>query len=96
MYGGEIYYYRKNSLEVDCVLVLEDGRYALIEFKLGTKEIEKGAKNLIKVKNLIKNQIEKGETKIQEPSFLAVIYGGNMAYTLDNGVKVLPIGCLKD
>jgi len=96
-YGGRIHYFRKSdSLEVDCVLLLEDGRYALIEFKVGTKEIDKGAKHLIKVENLIKKEIEEGHTKIQEPSFLAIIYGGNIAYTRDDGVKVLPIGCLKN
>lgn len=96
-YGGIVHYFRKNDvLEVDCVLLLEDGRYALIEFKLGTHEIEKGAKHLIKVKDLIKDEIKKGRTKINEPSFLAIIYGGNVAYTREDGVKVIPIGCLKD
>lgn len=96
-YGGKVHYFRKSDvLEVDCVLLLEDGRYALIEFKVGTREIDKGANHLIKVKNLIKNEIDKGNTKINEPSFLAIIYGGNIAYTRDDGVKVIPIGCLKD
>jgi len=96
-YGGRIHYFRKSDvLEVDCVLLLEDGRYALIEFKLGTSEIDKGAKNLIKVKDMIKDEIKNGKTKIDEPSFLAIIYGGNVAYTRDDGVKLIPIGCLRD
>ena len=96
-YGGKVHYFRKSdTLEVDCVLLLKDGRYALIEFKVGTREIEKGAKHLIKVKDLIKDEIKKGRTKIDEPSFLAIIYGGNVAYTREDGVKIIPIGCLKD
>ncbi|KZX14839.1 hypothetical protein MBFIL_07930 [Methanobrevibacter filiformis] len=50
---GKISYYRdRYGLEADCVLHLKDGRYALIEFKLGSSEIEKGAKNLIKLDTL--------------------------------------------
>lgn len=64
------------------------GDYALIEFKLGSDEIEKGAKNLLKLKNLLK------EKNFKEPKFLAVITGGKYAYTTENDVKVIPIGCL--
>lgn len=95
--GGELYYYSdKYGLEVDCVLLLDNGEYALIEFKLGTEEIEKGAKNLIKLKNIILNKINEGKTHIPEPSFLAVITGSDFAYTRKDGVKVLPIASLKD
>ena len=86
---GEISYYRdRNGLEADCVIHLENGDYALIEFKLGSDEIEKGAKNLLKLKNLLK------EKNFKEPKFLAVITGGKYAYTTENNVKVIPIGCL--
>lgn len=94
-YGGSIYYFRKgDTLEIDCVVVLEDGRYALIEIKLGSDEIKKGIKNLHKAKEIIKKEIDKNNTKIPEPSFLAIITGGNVAYTKD-GVMIIPIGCLK-
>lgn len=87
---GEIYYYRdKNGLEADCVIKLENGDYALIEFKLGSDEIEKGVKNLLKLKNLL---IEKN---FKEPKFLTVITGGKFAYTTEEDVKVIPIGCLR-
>ncbi|MDO5824066.1 MAG: DUF4143 domain-containing protein [Methanobrevibacter sp.] len=87
---GEISYYRdRNGLEADCVIHLENGDYALIEFKLGSAEIEKGAKNLLKLKNLLK------ERKFKEPKFLAVITGGKFAYTTEDDVKVIPIGCLR-
>lgn len=94
---GHIYYYRdKLNLEVDCIIQLDDGRYGLIEFKLGSKEEEKGAKNLLKLDKLIKEKIKQNQTKILEPSFLAIINGGKFAYTREDGIKVIPIGCLKD
>ena len=93
---GEILYYRdRNGLEVDCVLELKDGRYSLIEFKLGGNEIEKAAKNLLKLDNLIKKQIIKKDLNIKEPSFLAIVTGGEFAYTRPDGIKILPIGCLR-
>lgn len=86
---GEISYYRdRNGLEADCVIHLENGDYALIEFKLGSDEIEKGAKNLLKLKNLLK------EKNFKEPKFLAVITGGRYAYTTEDNVKIIPIACL--
>ena len=33
--------------------------------------------------------------QVRNPSFLAVLTGGNYAYTRKDGVKVIPIGCLK-
>jgi hypothetical protein len=94
--GGEALYYNDDSgLEADCIIYLDDGRYALIEFKLGNKEINKGAKNLLKLKKLIKESVKNKKIDLEEPSFLAIITGGEIAYTRDDGVKVIPIGCLK-
>ena len=90
-YGGKIsYYHDKSGLEVDCVVHLRDGRYALIECKLGNNGIDEGAKNLIKIKNMI----EKND-RLDNPTFLAVLTGGKYAYTRNDGVKVIPIDCLR-
>lgn len=90
-YGGKIsYYHDKSDLEVDCVVHLRDGRYALIECKLGRNRIEEGAKNLLKINKLI----EKND-KVDNPTFLAILTGGKYAYTRKDGVKVIPIGCLR-
>ena len=90
-FGGSISYYHDNSdTEVDCVVHLNDGRYALIECKLGKTKIEEGAQNLLKVNKLIEANDE-----IRNPSFLAVLTGAEIAYTRKDGVKVIPIGCLK-
>lgn len=95
--GKVSYYHDRYDLEADAVLHIGDGRYALIEFKLGSAEIEEGAKHLLKIKELVQmyNKTEK-QVPLREPDLLLVITGGNMAYTRQDGVKVIPIGCLKD
>ena len=96
--GGSIsYYHDRYDLEADAVLHLEDGRYALIEFKLGSKEIEEGAGHLKEIKRLVQehNKVEK-QIKLREPDLMMVITGGHMAYTRPDGVKVIPLACLKD
>lgn len=96
--GGTVsYYHDRYGLEADAVLHLQDGRYALIEIKLGSKQIEEGAMHLSKLKKLIHqhNEGTKG-AKIKEPSLLMVLTGGEIAYTRKDGVVVVPIGCLKD
>ena len=85
------------GLEADAVLHLDDGRYALIECKLGSREIEDGAKHLLKIKRLIKEaNANSNQQKLRLPDLLIVITGGEIAYTRNDGVKVIPIRCLKD
>jgi hypothetical protein len=90
------YYHDRYGLEADAVMHLPDGRYALIEFKLGGKEIEEGASHLLEIKRLIK---EAGESenhfKLREPDLLMVITGGPIAYSRPDGVKVIPLACLR-
>jgi len=94
---GRVSYYRdRYGLEADCVLHLVDGRYALIEFKLGSNQIEEGAAHLLELKNLIQKANEEKRAKLREPDLLIVITGGEMAYTRKDGVKIIPIGCLRN
>lgn len=95
--GYVSYYHDRYGLEADCVLHLNDGRYALIEFKLGSSEIDEGAQHLIKIENLIKkyNETEK-QMPLRLPDLKIVITGTKYGYKLDNGVLVIPIGCLKN
>jgi len=95
--NGHCAYYRdRYGLEADGVLQLDDGSYALLEFKLGSREIEEGAAHLLKLASLIReyNKTEK-QTPLREPGLLMVITGGKMAYTRPDGVKVIPLACLK-
>ena len=93
--GGKVLYYNDGTLEVDCVLQIADGRYGLIEFKLGDKRIDEGAQTLLKMDKLIKQKIADGNTHIPEPSFLAIITGGPIAKVRKDGVLVIPIGALR-
>ena len=93
--GGKVLYYNDGTLEVDCVLQIADGRYGLIEFKLGDKRIDDGAQSLLKIDKLIKQKIAEGDTYIPEPSFLAVITGDSIAKVRKDGVMVIPIGALR-
>ena len=96
--GGRLsYYHDRSGLDVDAVLHLEDGRYALIECKLGSREIEEGTKHLLEIKRLVTEKNKAGKKTIfREPDLLIVLTGGEMAYTREDGVKVIPIGCMKD
>lgn len=92
--GGTVYHYRdKNNLECDAVVHLENGSYGLIEVKLGGEHlINEGASNL----KVLANKID--TDKMKHPSFLMVLTGvGNYPYKRpEDGVLVVPIGCLKD
>ncbi len=96
-YGSISYYHDRYDLEADAVLHLDDGRYALIEFKLGGAEIDKGAKHLLEIKELVREKNE-NETQIRmrEPDLLLIITGGPIAYTRPDGVKIIPLACLKN
>lgn len=96
--GGRLsYYHDRNELEADAVLHLKDGRYALIECKLGSREIEEGARHLLEIKRLVLKKIKaEKQTKLREPDLLIVLTGGEMAYSREDGVKIIPIGCLRD
>ena len=96
--GGRLsYYHDRFGLEADAVLHLEDGRYALVECKLGSREIEEGAKHLLEIKQLIAEKNKAGkQMKLREPDLLIILTGGEMAYTREDGVKIIPIGCLRD
>ncbi len=96
--GGRIsYYHDRYGLEADAVLHLDNGKYALIEFKLGGREIEEGAGHLLQLKELIRKYNEnEQQCKLREPDLLLIITGGNMAYTREDGVKIIPLACLKN
>ena len=91
--NGEVYHYRdKDGQECDAVIHLRNGSYGLIEIKLGgDKLIEEGTKSL-------KSLEAKTDTdKMNAPSFLMVLTGtGDYAYRRQDGVYVVPIGCLRN
>lgn len=91
--NGGVYHYRdKDGQECDAVIHLRNGKYGLIEIKLGgDRLIEEGAKSL-------RSMVAKIDTdKMNTPSFCMVLTGiGDYAYRRQDGIYVVPIGCLKD
>lgn len=91
--NGNVYHYRDASnLECDAVVHLRNGSYGLIEIKLGgDKLINEGAENLKKMYSKIDTD------KMNNPAFLMVLTAtGRYAYKREDGVFVVPIGCLKN
>lgn len=89
---AQVYHYRdKKGLECDAIIHLRNGSYGLIEIKLGGDTlIEEGAEALKKLSEEIDT------TRMKSPSFKMVLTGvGNFPYRRDDGVLVVPIGCLK-
>jgi predicted AAA+ superfamily ATPase len=87
---GELYHYRDNAgLEIDGIIELSDGRYGAIEVKLGTDQEDIAAANLVRFRNKMQ------EGKVGGPTFLAIVVGtGGFAHTREDGIHVIPIGCL--
>ena len=89
---GQVFHYRdNNNLECDAVIHLRNGHYGLVEIKLGGESlINEGAKNLLLLEQKINTD------KMYAPSFKMVLTAvGQYAYRREDGVYVVPIGCLK-
>lgn len=90
---ANVFHFRdSNDLECDAVIHTKKGQYGLIEVKLGgDKLVEEGAQNLKKLKDTIDT------TKMPDPAFLMVLTAtGSFAYRRNDGVLVVPLGCLRD
>jgi len=86
---GEVFHYHDQyGLESDAIIRLNNGNYALIEVKLGNKSEERGAKNLKKLESLL---TDNGHP---EAAFKMILTGGEYAYKREDGVLVVPLGCL--
>jgi len=91
--NGTVYHYRdKNGLECDAVVHLRNGRYGLVEIKLGgDKAIDEGVGTL----NRLSAQIDTGV--MEPPAFKMIVTGlGDIAYTRKDGIHIVPVGCLRD
>lgn len=91
--NGKVYHYRdKSGLECDTVVHLRNGQYGLIEIKLGGASlIDEGAKAL----NALSAQID--VSRMKAPAFKMVLTAaGEYAFRRpEDGVYVVPVGCLK-
>jgi predicted AAA+ superfamily ATPase len=99
-----MHYTDDSGLEADAVYQLSDGRYALIEIKVGANQIPDAEKSLLKFHEVIRKHNEEALSNpnhpravYREPEALIIICAtAPLAYTTSNGVKVIPISCLKD
>jgi hypothetical protein len=69
---------------------LRNGKYSLIETKLGGSQIDVAAGKLIKLKKMI------DINRMKAPSFLMILTGAKFGYKREDGIYVVPIGCLRD
>ena len=101
--GGEVTHYHDNSdLEVDLILEMPDGRWGAVEVKLSEAGIESGAANLLALKRKMERAGEKETRKTGSaegkrgipPEFMMVLTATGYAYVREDGVMVVPIGCL--
>ncbi len=89
--GGEVCHYSdETGLEADAIITLPDGRWGAVEIKMGQRQVDEAAINLLKLKKKVDTDV------MQPPAFLMVLTGNGYALKLDNGVLVVPITCLKD
>ena len=91
--GGSVYHFRnKAGLECDAVVHLRNGSYGLIEIKLGgEKLIREGVETLTSLTESIDT------SKMKEPAFRMILTAADQyAYRREDGICVVPVGCLKD
>ncbi len=89
---GEVFHYRdSNGLECDAVIHLRNGKYGLVEIKLGGETlIKEGAATLNKFASFIDTD------KMKAPSFKMILTAvGSLAYKREDGIYVVPISSLK-
>jgi predicted AAA+ superfamily ATPase len=86
---AEVFHYRDASdLEIDAIVQKYNGHWCAFEIKLGTKQIDEAAHNLLRF-------AEKIDTSKQSaPRSLNIITGTGMTYTRKDGVNVISIGSL--
>ena len=99
-----LHYSDSIGLEVDAIYQLSDGRYALIEIKRGAAAIPEAEKGLLKFRSLIAEHNEEAMRDREHPGVvyrepsecIIICANADMAYTTENGVRVIPVGCLRD
>lgn len=88
--GGQVYHYRdRDGLEADAVVHLKNGSWGAVEVKLRSEDsIAEGAKHL----RMLADKVDTG--KMKAPAFLMVVTATEFAYRREDGVYVVPLGCL--
>ena len=86
---GDVFFYKDaRGLECDAIIELADGRWGAVEIKLEQSLVPKAVDSLMKIASEVRSQ------HAGEPSFLMVLTSGEVGYKREDGVYVVPIGCL--
>jgi len=89
--GGEVYRYKdKSGLEIDAIVQVDGGRWGAAQVKMGSHLFDEAAEKLKKFADKI------DISRMEAPSFLAIISATEYAYQREDGVYVIPIGMLRD
>jgi len=88
-FDADVYHYRDGSgLEADAILELGDGRWAAVEVKLGVRDIDVAAANLVRLRDRIDT------AAVGECAAMIVITGTGYSYRRQDGVAVVAVGSL--
>lgn len=81
-----VYHYREldGRLEVDSIIENRDGDWIGVDIKMGEHEVDKAALSLTRL----------AERVPRAPKALVVVTASRLAYTREDGVHVIPLGCL--
>lgn len=89
--GGEIFRYKdKSGLEIDAIIQIDNGRWGAVQVKMGSHLFDEAADKLKKFADKI------DLSRMEAPSFLAIISATEYTYQREDGVYVIPLGMLKD
>lgn len=98
--------YQTDGAQVDMVIERADKTVCMCEMKWSAMPyaIKKAAGKREKSDACIDSsereqagpKVKETQMPIREPDLMIVLTGGKMAYTRPDGVKIIPLGCLKD
>lgn len=97
-YGGLVANYEDRfGVYIDAVVYLPTGFYVLVQFATNEQEIERGAKSMLnEYQHIAKHNASHPQEHFRMPAFMMILTPGDMAYTRPDGIRVVPLGCLKD
>jgi predicted AAA+ superfamily ATPase len=86
---ASVFKYRDaRGLECDAIIEAADGTWGAVEIKLQESQIEKAAKTLLRIQEQVNSQ-HGGKV-----AFMMIVTASGFAYRRDDGICIVPIGCL--
>ena len=86
---AQVFAYRdETGLEADAIVEMAGGRWAAFEVKLGQREVDSAAKQLLRLRDRVDTDVA------GEPVALVVVTATGYGNVRQDGVEVVPIGAL--